>query len=84
MTDVVDITRAEYAADKQELRVEATTTGQGATLTVYVTSSGDRIGTLRSLGGGKYGGQLSWPVNPESITVRSSLGGSDTSAVTLK
>ena len=35
-------------------------------------------------GGGKYTGQFSWPTNPQTITVKSSLGGSSSKAVTLK
>jgi hypothetical protein len=42
------------------------------------------IGTLTNVGGGKYQGQFSWPVNPQTITVSSSQGGSATSGVTAK
>jgi hypothetical protein len=42
------------------------------------------IGTLKSNGNGRFSGQLSWPINPNNITVRSSFGGSATSAVTPK
>jgi hypothetical protein len=42
------------------------------------------IGTLKNNGGGRFNGQLSWPINPNNITVRSSFGGSATRAVALK
>jgi hypothetical protein len=74
--DTVSVTRAEYRRDKQELRVEATSTSSSATLRAYVTSSGALIGTLSNLGGGKYGATLRWSTNPQNVTVRSSLGGS--------
>jgi len=83
IADTVTITRAEYRASKQQLRVEATSTSSTASLTVYVTSAGQLIGTLRN-NGGRYSGQFSWPTNPQNITVRSSLGGSATKNVTLR
>jgi len=55
-----------------------------ATLQVFVTSSGQLIGTLSNDGGGRFRGEFSWPVNPQSITVRSSFGGQATRAVTLR
>jgi hypothetical protein len=64
--------------------VEATGSDPSATLTVYVTSSGEQIGILKNRGNGRYSGQFSWPSNPQSITVRSSLGGSATAQVKLK
>lgn len=82
--DTVAIQRAEYRASKRELRVEATSSNASATLTVFVTSSGQQIGTLSNTGGGRFGGTLTFPVNPVNITVRSSSGGSASRAVTLK
>ncbi|HYY55913.1 MAG TPA: FG-GAP-like repeat-containing protein, partial [Pyrinomonadaceae bacterium] len=82
--DTVAIQRAEYTASDRVLRVEATSTRTNATLQVFVTSNGQLIGTLTNNGGGKYGGQLNWSVNPQNITVRSSFGGSATRAVVLK
>ena len=55
-----------------------------ATLQVFVTASGALIGTLSNAGGGKYQGQFSWPTNPVNITLKSSLGGSATGAVTAE
>jgi hypothetical protein len=41
-------------------------------------------GTLGNLGGGRFSGTLTFPVNPVNITVRSSSGGSASRAVTVK
>jgi hypothetical protein len=79
-TDTVTITRAEYDSDDNELRVEGNSSDASATLAVYVTSTGELIGTFSS--GGR--GEFDWPTNPVNITVRSNLGGSATSDVRLK
>lgn len=68
------ISRAEYDSGKRILRVEATSTNSSATLRVFVTSTGQQIGTLSGRGG-QYRGELSVSPNPRNITVRSSLGG---------
>ena len=83
-TDTVTIQQADYFASKRQLRVGAKSTSRSATLQVYVTSTGALIGTLQNLGDGRYTGQFTWPVNPQSITVRSSLCGSATKTVTAK
>ncbi|HXG94992.1 MAG TPA: hypothetical protein VNN73_21815 [Blastocatellia bacterium] len=83
-TDTVSVQRAEYTMSKRELRVEATSTSASATLQVFVTSTGQLIGTLANNGGGKYSATFTWPSNPQSITVKSSLGGSATKTVTAK
>jgi len=83
-TDTVAIQRAEYSVSKAKLRVNATSTNSSAVLTCYVTSTNTLIGTLTNKGGGKYLGQFSWPTNPQNITVRSSLGGQATRAVTVR
>ena len=82
--DTVGITKAEYTASKSVLLVEATSTSSSATLQVFQTATNQLIGTLTNNGGGKYTGQFSWPTNPQNITVKSSLGGSSSKAVTLK
>jgi hypothetical protein len=82
--DTVSVTKVEYTVSKSMLLVEATSTSTSATLQVFVTSTNQLIGTLTNNGGGKYTGQFSWPTNPQNITVRSSLGGSSSKAVTLK
>jgi hypothetical protein len=83
-TDKVAVTLSEYVVSKQTLNAQATSTSASATLKVYVTSTGTLIGALTNVGGGKYQGQFSQSVNPQNITVKSSLGGSASLAVTSK
>lgn len=80
-TDTVAIQQADYFGNKDALRVAATSTGSTATLQVYVTSTGELIGTVKHYDGNRYSGQFTWPVNPQNITVRSSPCGSATSVV---
>jgi len=82
--DTVTITRAEYDTGQRRLRVEATSTRSTATLQVFVTSTGQLIGTLSNDGGGRYRGEFTWPVNPQSITVRSNFGGQATRTVSVR
>jgi hypothetical protein len=82
--DTVTIARAEYTTSRNRLRVNANSTSSTATLKVYVTATGEFIGTLNNNGGGKYSGQFSWQTNPQNITVKSSLGGSTSATVTVK
>jgi len=79
--DSVAVTRAAYDTGNRRLRVEATSTNASATLQAFVTSNGQLIGTLSSQGGGRFRAEFTWPVNPQSITVRSSSGGSATLVV---
>jgi hypothetical protein len=83
-TDNVSITRAEYDTAKRALRVEATSTSSNATLQVFVSATGQLIGTLSNNGGGQYRGEFSVSTNPQNITVRSNQGGSATRAVTAR
>jgi hypothetical protein len=83
-TDTVTITRAEYQTGNRRLRVEATSTNSTATLQVFVTSTNQLIGTLANNGGGRFRGQFSWPVNPQTITVKSNFGGQATRTVTVR
>ncbi len=83
-TDTVKIQRAEYQRSRGSLRVDAISTEPSATLRVYVTTTGTLVGTLKNSGNGRFTASLSWPVYPENITVRSSFGGSASSAVGLK
>jgi hypothetical protein len=82
--DTVAIQQADYLASRHDLRVAATSTGSTATLQVYVTSTGALIGMLKRYDGNRYSGRFTWPVNPQNITVRSSLCGSAMKAVTVK
>jgi hypothetical protein len=77
--DSVSIGRAEYDSSKRTIRIEATSSRTGATLSAYVTSTGALLGTL-SGGAGTFAAST----NPQSITVKSSLGGSATRTVTAK
>ncbi len=90
--DQVTITRAEYAAGNQELRVEAEEccVNSATMLWATVASTGEVIGILEFKGlignvAGKFEGRFSWPVNPSEIKVISSpAAGWNRSAVTLK
>jgi len=82
--DRITVTRAEYDLAKHVLRLEATSTSATTTLRAFVTASGALIGTLTNNGGGRYSAELSWPVNPQNVTVRSALGGVATAGVTAK
>jgi hypothetical protein len=82
--DTIGIQLAEYVASKHLLRVQATSTSNKSTLSVYATSSGQFIGKLTNNGGGFYSGQFAWPTNPQNITVKSSAGGSASKVVTSK
>jgi hypothetical protein len=77
--DTVSIGRAEYDSAKRQLRVDASSSRTGATLQVFDTATNALIGTL-SAGTG----QFTLANAPQSITVRSSLGGSATRTVTLR
>lgn len=82
--DTVRITRAEFDSSNRRLRVEATSTSSNATLQVFVTATGQLLGTLGNSGGGQYRAELSVATNPQNITVRSSLGGVATASVIAK
>ena len=82
--DTVSITQAEYDTGNRRLWVEATSTRSTATLRVFVTSTNQLIGTLSNDGGGRFRGEFSWPVNPQSITVRSNFGGQGARTVTAR
>lgn len=83
-TDTVRITRAEFEGSKRTLRVEATSTSGNATLQVFVTATGQLLGTLANNGGGQYRAELVVATNPQNITVRSNLGGVATASVVAK
>jgi hypothetical protein len=77
--DSVSISRVEYDSSKNQLRVEAGSSGSGAVLKVYYTGTDTLIGTLSGTSG-----QFIVGLNPVNITVRSSLGGTASKAVTAK
>ncbi|MGB8508151.1 MAG: FG-GAP-like repeat-containing protein, partial [Pyrinomonadaceae bacterium] len=82
--DTVGITLAQYETAKRTLRIEATSTRSSATLQVFVTASGQLVGTLSNNGGGKFTGSFNAATNPQSVTVRSSSGGAATRTVVAK
>ena len=82
-TDTVTITAAQYMTGRQLLQVKATDNNSSAILDVYVTSTNTRIGSLKKNSTG-YVGKFSWPTNPQSITVKSNLGGTATATVKVK
>ncbi|HEX7315080.1 MAG TPA: hypothetical protein VF297_14225 [Pyrinomonadaceae bacterium] len=83
-SDTVSIQRVEYVSSKRELSVQATGSNASATLTVYVAATGQVIGVLGNRGGGRYDRTFSVTTNPQTVVVRSSLGGSASRAVSLK
>jgi hypothetical protein len=83
-TDTVTIMRADYTASKRELRIQATSTNRTAVLKAYTTDTNHLIGTLTNKGQGKYDSTFLWPEFPQTVVVRSSLGGSATKAVSLR
>lgn len=55
--------------------IRTTSTRSNATLQVFITTSGQLLGTLTNNGGGQYRGEITVSTNPQNITVRSSFGG---------
>jgi hypothetical protein len=82
--DSVAVQKADYTVSKKSLQVEATSSSASATMKVFVTSTGAYIGTLGNSGKGRYKGNFGWSINPQNITVRSSLGGSAAKVVTAR
>ena len=82
-SDTVTITAAQYKTSRKQLSVQATRTSSDATLQVFVTFTDTFIGPLIKRDT-KYVGKFSWPTNPQSITVKSSDGGSATKTVTVR
>jgi hypothetical protein len=79
--DTIQVQDAVYTTSNHRLKIGATssvssTVRNAPTLRAYVMSTNELIGTLSSNYDGTYGGGFSWPTNPQTITVRSSLGGS--------
>jgi large repetitive protein len=85
-SDRVVVTAADYTVEGEKLVVDAVDANTAVTLTVSLTSTGAKIGTLSTFGTGMFNGTFFGPdgtMTPQDITVTSSLGGSATSAVTL-
>jgi large repetitive protein len=81
--DRVVATVADYTTEGGKLVIDALDANTGATLTVSVTSTGQKIGVLNSFGTGEFDSTFFVSPNPQNITVTSSLGGSGTLATTL-
>jgi Putative Ig domain len=81
--DRVVVTTAGYTVEGGKLVVNAVDANTAATLTVSVTSTGKRIGTLNTFGTGGFNATFFVTPNPQNITVTSSLGGSGTLAISL-
>jgi hypothetical protein len=79
----VAIEQLEYDPSVRQLLVVATSTGTGDTLSAYVTATRTLIGRLTDGGGGRFTGTFSWPADPETVTVVSSLGGFDSETVAV-
>jgi hypothetical protein len=90
--DQVTITTAVYylnASYQHKLHIIGFDANTGVTLTAYVTSTGQQIGQLEDPPSGEFQSTFSGTFdafngsNPSTITVKSSLGGTATSAVTV-
>ncbi|MEO7724552.1 MAG: hypothetical protein ABIU29_07680 [Chthoniobacterales bacterium] len=82
--DVVTILKARYITAREVLTVQATSTSTTAALQLFVTSTDEFIGILTEVSPGKYVGRFSFPLNPESVTIRSTDGGTDTAVVEVR
>ncbi len=83
--DSVSISKSLYTTKDFQIRVEAAGTNATATVTVHNAATGALIGTLRNAGGGKFDGGFTVNLGPAPrITLKSSLGGTATAAVTVK
>ncbi len=80
-SDLVTITRAQYAISRSQLTVNATDSNPEAALTVSVTSTGEVLGPMTNRGNGSYTAKFNGISNPLNITVMSNLGGSDSARV---
>jgi hypothetical protein len=86
--DAVEVFSAVYTNGNHLLKVHAgssikSSVRNAPTLRAYVTSTNALIGTLNGDLDGSYIGTFSWPINPQMITVRSSMGGSGDLAVVV-
>ncbi len=80
----VAITRATYLQAYRYVTIEATSSNGSAILYAYNGATGQYMGTLRNNGGGRYSGSFYSSFNPGRVTVKSNLGPSATSNVTVQ
>ncbi|HET6569274.1 MAG TPA: hypothetical protein VFG50_15000 [Rhodothermales bacterium] len=74
-SDAIDIRTAECTSSTSTLQVKATSSKQGAQLTVFRTSDDVRIGALVVNKDRQYEGEFIVDACPERITVKSNGGG---------
>jgi hypothetical protein len=79
-TDTIEIDSAVYTNGNHLLKVRAASSVKAIarnapTLRVYVTSTDQLIGALSGNLDGSYTGDFTWATNPQTVTVRSTLGG---------
>jgi hypothetical protein len=79
-TDTVEVESAVYTNSNHMLKVRAASSVKSIvrnapTLRAYVTSTDQLIGALSGNVDGSYTGDFTWQSNPQTITVRSTLGG---------
>jgi hypothetical protein len=79
-TDTIEVESAVYTNANHLLKVRAASSVKAIarnapTLRAYVTSTNELIGALSGNLDGSYTGDFTWPTNPQTITVRSTLGG---------
>jgi len=78
--DTIDVESAVYTNANHLLKIRAassvkSTNRNAPTLRAYVTSTNELIGTLGGNPDGSYTGDFTWASNPQTVTVRSTLGG---------
>ena len=78
--DTIDVESAVYTNANHLLKIRAassvkSTSRNAPTLRAYVTSTNELIGTLGGNTDGSYTGNFTWATNPQTVTVRSTLGG---------
>ena len=83
-TSGLSITRAVYSQSYRYVTIEATSGNPTATLYAYNGASGQYLGTLRNLGGGRYSGSFYSYYNPGRVVVKSTAGVSATAYVTVQ
>jgi VCBS repeat protein len=86
--DAVSISKTILTQKNGQLKIEATSTSNTTTLTVYNAATGVLLGTLANAGGGKYNGTVILPVAlnaaAPTIVLKSALGGSTSGSVQVK
>jgi hypothetical protein len=90
--DTVVITKAEYVANKNQLKIEATSTNSAATLQVFNATKGSLringlppvVGIMSNAGGGKFVGQFVAGGPFTSAAMQSSQGGLAIASVAQK